>query len=67
MTGFKPVCTYEELLLAIWGEEPNHLESEVNHLIWELRKKLEPDPKEPKFLETVRGLGYRLVTGSLAT
>ncbi len=64
--GNVPVmCSYEELLTAIWGEEVNHTETEVNHLIWELRKKLEPNPKEPRFLETVRGLGYRLVTRSL--
>jgi two-component system response regulator RegX3 len=25
-----------------------------------LRAKLEPDPSEPKFLVTVRGLGYKL-------
>jgi hypothetical protein len=63
--GVPVMCTYEELLLAIWGEEPDHTETEVTHLIWELRRKLEPDPKEPRFLETVRGLGYRLVTRAL--
>jgi hypothetical protein len=56
------MCTFEELLGAIWGEETTHTESDVNHLIWELRQKLEPNPREPRFLETVRGLGYRLVT-----
>jgi len=56
------MCTFEELCFAIWGEESNHTESEINHLIWELRQKLEPHPREPRFLETVRGLGYRLVT-----
>lgn len=56
------MCTFEELLFAVWGEEVHHTETEVNHLIWELRKKLEPNPREPRFLETVRGLGYRLVT-----
>lgn len=58
------MCTYEELLAALWGEEAHHTENDINHLVWELRKKLDPDPKEPKFLETVRGLGYRLVTRS---
>jgi hypothetical protein len=38
------MCTYEELMTAIWGEEPGHAESDVNHLIWELRQKAEPDP-----------------------
>ncbi len=56
------MCTSEELLAAIWGEEALHTETDLAHLIYELRKKLEPDPKEPRFLETVRGLGYRLVT-----
>ncbi len=59
------MCTFEELFSAIWGEETNHTEAEVNHLIWELRQKLEPNPREPRFLETVRGLGYRLVTRPL--
>lgn len=66
--GNVPVmCTYEELIAGLWGEEPQHLEAEINRLVWELRQKLEPDPKEPKFLETVRGLGYRLVTRSLTS
>ena len=59
------MCTYEELIAAIWGEDASRTESEINHLVWELRKKIEPDPKEPLFLETVRGLGYRLVTHTL--
>ena len=61
--GNVPVmCTYEELLVAVWGEEPYHTEAEINRLVWELRQKLEPDSKNPQFLETVRGMGYRLVT-----
>lgn len=66
--GNVPVmCAYEELMAGLWGEEPEHLESEINRLVWELRQKLEPEPKEPKFLETVRGLGYRLVTRPLTS
>jgi hypothetical protein len=62
--GYAPVmCTYEELLDAVWGEEAfGHTEADINRLVWELRKKIEPDSKEPLFLETVRGLGYRLVS-----
>lgn len=61
--GNAPVmCAYEELLTAIWGEEALHTEAEVNRLVWELRQKFEPNPNEPQFLETVRGLGYRLLT-----
>lgn len=61
--GNVPVmCTSEELLAAVWGEEALHTDTDLAHLVWELRQKLEPNPKEPRFLETVRGLGYRLVT-----
>jgi hypothetical protein len=61
--GDVPVmCMYEELITAIWGDEVNHTESEVNHLVYELRQKVEFDSSQPQFLESVRGLGYRLVT-----
>jgi hypothetical protein len=61
---YAPVmCTYEELMDAVWGEDAfGHTEADINRLVWELRKKIEPDHKEPRFLETVRGLGYRLVS-----
>jgi DNA-binding winged helix-turn-helix (wHTH) protein len=61
--GNTPVlCAHDELIAAIWGDEYGPSIEQLNHLIWELRKKIEPDPKEPRFLETVRGLGYRLIT-----
>lgn len=62
--GYVPVmCTYDDLIEAVWDEDAyGHTEADINRLVWELRKKIEIDPKEPQFLETVRGLGYRLVT-----
>ena len=32
----------------------------VDVQITRLRRKIEPDPREPRFLQTVRGLGYML-------
>ena len=64
-TNVPVMCTSEELLAAVWGEESPMAETELAHLVWELRQKLEPNPKKPRFLETVRGLGYRLVSRSL--
>ncbi len=56
------MCTYEELLEAIWGDEPNHMNAEVNHLVYGLRQKIELDSSAPQFLQAVPGLGYRLET-----
>jgi two-component system response regulator RegX3 len=55
----------EELLLKVWGYARN-LDIETRTVdihIAKLRRKIEPDPKEPVHLVTVRGAGYRLVTG----
>jgi DNA-binding response OmpR family regulator len=61
--GHSPVmCSYEELLEAVWGKDSSQTETEVIHLVWELRQKIEPDPKKPQFLQNVPKLGYRLVT-----
>lgn len=59
------MCTYDEIIAAIWSDEPFHTEGEVTRLVWDLRQKIELDPKEPQLLQTVRGLGYRLVTHPL--
>jgi DNA-binding response OmpR family regulator len=60
-SGLPTLCRYDELMSAVWGTEPGRSEAEINHLVHELRRKIEPDPRSPIFLETVRGLGYRLI------
>ena len=61
--GNVPVlCMYEDLVTAIWGDEPGHTDADVRHVAWELRRKLEADHKKPRFIQPVRGLGYRLIT-----
>lgn len=56
----------EELLNKVWGYNKNiELETRtVDIHIAKLRRKLEPDHKNPKYLITVRGAGYRLVSES---
>jgi len=53
------VYTREQLLQALWGgsdyREPRTIDVHVRHL----REKLESDPREPEFILTVRGVGYR--------
>ncbi|MEP6641898.1 MAG: response regulator transcription factor [Gaiellales bacterium] len=49
-----------ELLTAVQGEEALSDERVIDVHIKNVRKKLEPNPKEPRYLETVFGAGYRL-------
>ena len=53
------VYTREQLLQALWGgsdyREPRTIDVHVRHL----REKLEPNPREPVYIHTVRGVGYR--------
>ena len=52
----------DELLVKVWGYPKGaHVETRtVDIHIAKLRRKIEPDPKEPVFLVTIRGKGYRL-------
>jgi DNA-binding response OmpR family regulator len=59
-------CTYTEILADVWGEPfTNHMEY-VHAYIWQLRRKLEQNPKKPAYLKSVRGKGYRFVADDSA-
>jgi len=55
------VNTHEQLLSKVWGfeyqDEPHYVRLYVNYL----RKKLEKDPSNPRYILTERGVGYRFV------
>ena len=56
----------DELLVKVWGYAKN-LDIETRTVdihIAKLRRKIEANPKEPENLITVRGAGYRLITGA---
>jgi hypothetical protein len=55
------LCTHDELMDAVWGDEPMHSREELAKLFWELRKKLEPFGAED-LVENERRRGYRLHT-----
>jgi two-component system alkaline phosphatase synthesis response regulator PhoP len=52
------VVTRDMLLHAVWKLEFSTLRT-VDNFIARLRAKLEPDPDNPRYLRTVRGVGYR--------
>jgi DNA-binding response OmpR family regulator len=53
------VFTRDMLLARVWGDsayrDPRTVDVHIRHL----REKLETDPKEPEYIFTVRGVGYR--------
>ncbi len=55
------VITHDQLLAKVWGyeyrDEPHYVRLYINYL----RKKLEEDPANPKYILTERGIGYRFV------
>src|SRR5205807_1902502 len=57
------VLTHRQILREVWG--PSHVEHEHYTRIYmgHLRRKLEADPAQPRFLLTETAVGYRLVTG----
>ena len=53
-------CRRSELLHAVWSSESGwQNEATVTEHVYRLRLKIEPDPQQPKWLRTVRAVGYR--------
>ncbi len=52
----------QRILTAVWGADYFGTDRTVDNFINRLRTKLEPDPKNPVYLVTVRGAGYRFMT-----
>jgi len=56
------VLTHRTILRSVWGpnavEQPEHLWT----LVAQLRKKIEPDPAQPKYLVSEPWVGYRFAT-----
>ncbi len=53
------VFTRGQLLEQLWGDDFYGDEHVVDVHISNLRRKLEPNPAVPRYIETVRGVGYR--------
>jgi len=53
------VLTRQQLLDEAWGKDITVTERSVDNQVTNLRKKIEPDPDRPRYLVSLRGLGYR--------
>jgi DNA-binding response OmpR family regulator len=53
------VFTRESLVQRVWGDDLHVTERSVDSLVKRVRKKIEEDPGNPKFIITVWGAGYK--------
>ncbi len=56
------VYSRQQLLQQVWGYDFFGDARVVDVHVAKLRKKIEADPANPKYIKTVRGIGYKLVT-----
>ncbi len=52
------VLTHKQLLEKVWGWEHADDLDHVRVYIWHLRRKIEPDPAQPRYIVTEPGVGY---------
>ena len=58
------VLTYQQMLRELWGPAANPRDNKLLRVhMANLRRKLEPNPEEPRYLFTEVGVGYRLAEG----
>jgi len=58
------ICDRYEIVESVWGQDyiDEVDDARIGKLVNRLRQKIEPDPSEPRYLITIRGRGYRLVS-----
>jgi len=56
----KPV-SHRRLLQAVWGPDYGEETESLRVMVNQLRKKIEPDPANPRFIRTEPWIGYRFV------
>ena len=53
------ILTKQQIYESVWGEEYVYDDSNIMAIISRLRKKLEVNPGKPKYIQTIKGIGYR--------
>ena len=53
------VLTSEQIFEAVWNMDSDSCHSSVVNVIYNLRKKIEPDSKNQTYIKTVLGVGYK--------
>lgn len=53
------ILTKQRIYEEVWGEEYVYDDNNIMAIISRLRKKLETNPSTPKYIQTIKGIGYR--------
>ena len=53
------VLTRTQIFEAVWNMDSDSCQSSISTVICNLRKKIEPDTKNPTYIKTVLGVGYK--------
>lgn len=59
------VLSRAQLLDEVWGADTHVTDRVVDNQVTNLRKKIEPEPDRPRYLISLRGLGYRFDGGGV--
>ena len=59
--GLGEVRSRDQLRHAVAGRSADPFDRSIDNLVARLRHKIEPDPKAPRFIITVPGVGYKLI------
>ena len=57
------VVTHKALLAAVWGPNATEQPEYLRVFVGQLRKKIEPDPSTPRYIQTEPWVGYRFAPG----
>lgn len=53
------ILTKKQIYEAVWKEPYIYDDAKIMSVISRLRKKIEPDPSNPTFIQTIKGIGYQ--------
>ena len=59
------VLTRTQIFEAVWNMDSDSCHSSVVNVIYNLRRKIEPDSKNPTYIKTVLGVGYKFSVETL--
>ncbi|MGB3714400.1 MAG: response regulator transcription factor [Candidatus Promineifilaceae bacterium] len=54
-------CTFEQIMNHVWNDVSRDSTGVIPVFVWQIRQKIEPNPKKPTYLVSEHSVGYRFV------